>query len=81
MNNRCADRRGTVQLEPLWSEDNEKFWKESKMEEERTRQLLEMLLDVLADRFDLDAVICFMKAAGFTDKEIMELKYADLMAE
>lgn len=51
------------------------------MEEERIRELMENLLNVLTKRFDLDAVICFMKAAGFTDREIMELKDGDVQAD
>lgn len=51
------------------------------MEEERIRELMENLLDVLTRRFDLNAVVCFMKAAGFTDREIMELKNGDVQVD
>lgn len=43
------------------------------MTKERTKELLEKLVDVVADEFDLDATVDFMKRAGFTKEEMKEI--------
>ena len=45
------------------------------MTKERAMELLEKLVDVVADEFDLDATVDFMKRAGFTEEEMKEIGY------
>lgn len=70
MNNRCADRRGTVQLESLRSEDNEKIWKERKMEETRN-EVMQEVAEVQQDSYKSGSVqyIDSREVAEIVEKE------------
>lgn len=45
------------------------------MTKERAIELLEKMVDAVADEFDLDATVDFMKRAGFTKEEMEEIGY------
>lgn len=45
------------------------------MVKERTMELLEKMVDAVADEFNLDVAVDFMKRAGFTKEEMEEIGY------
>ena len=45
------------------------------MAKERTMELLEKMVDAVADEFDLHVAVDFMKRAGFTKEEMEEIGY------
>lgn len=46
------------------------------MNEERAKQLLENLTDVIAEEFDLAVLLDMMKKIGCTEEELKELGYS-----
>lgn len=45
------------------------------MTKERAMKLLEAMVDAVADTFELDTAVDFMKRAGFTKEEMDEIGY------
>lgn len=45
------------------------------MNEERSKQLLEMLMDQVVDMMQLDGALELFRRIGFTDNEIAEMGY------
>lgn len=47
------------------------------MEKERLKKLLSDLMDVVADRFELDGAMEIFRRVGFTGEELQELGFVD----
>lgn len=51
------------------------------MDNERAKELLTRLVDVIVDRIELDGATELFKRVGFTESELMEIVFGENSAE